>query len=123
MIHFLGINIDANKDLPHALSSVYGIGNSRINEICAYLGVSKKLKFYELNETQLSKMSRIIEQHYLIESELRKHQTYNLKRLLDVKSYRGLRHVNGLPVRGQRTHTNAKTQKSLSKRRNIKNVT
>ena len=120
MIHLFGINIDSNKKIPSALKSVYGIGDIRVNEVCSYMGINKKLKLNDLSEAQISKMCRYIEQNYLIESELRKNQNYDIKRLLDIKSYRGLRHASGLPLRGQRTHTNAKTQKMLSRGRGLK---
>nr|YP_007890565.1 ribosomal protein S13 [Histiona aroides]AGH24059.1 ribosomal protein S13 [Histiona aroides] len=123
MVHIFGITMNANKRLPYALRSIYGLGDKRVSDICSYMGISEKLKITDLSDAQISKMCRFIEQSYLIETELRKNQSYNLKRLLDIKSYRGLRHVHGLPVRGQRTHTNAKTQKALSKRRGIKNIT
>lgn len=123
MVHIFGITMNANKRLPYALRSIYGLGGKRVSDICSYMGISEKLKITDLSDAQISKMCRFIEQSYLIETELRKNQSYNLKRLLDIKSYRGLRHVHGLPVRGQRTHTNAKTQKALSKRRGIKNIT
>lgn len=123
MVHIFGITMNANKRLPYALQAVYGLGNKRVSDICSYMGISEKLRISDLSDAQISKMCRFIEQSYLIETELRKNQSYNLKRLLDIKSYRGLRHVHGLPVRGQRTHTNAKTQKALSKRRGIKNIT
>ncbi len=122
MIHIFGITMDPNKKIPYALKAIYGLGNKRVEEICAYMGINNKTKITTLNDGQISKMCRFIEQNYLIETELRKNISYNLKRLLDIKSYRGLRHVHGLPVNGQRTHTNAKTQKALSKRRGIKNI-
>lgn len=120
MIHLFGINIDSNKKIPSALKTVYGLGDQKVRELCSYMGLSKKLKLSDLNESQISKLCHYIEENFLIESELRKNQTYNIKRLLDIKSYRGLRHAHGLPVHGQRTHSNGKTQKSLSKRRGIK---
>nr|NP_044770.1 ribosomal protein S13 [Reclinomonas americana]AAD11885.1 ribosomal protein S13 [Reclinomonas americana] len=120
MIHLFGININSNKKIPFALKAIYGLGNKKVDELCSYMGLNPKLKMSDLNESQISKLCHYIEENFLIESELRKNQTYNIKRLLDIKSYRGLRHAYGLPVHGQRTHTNAKTQKSLSKRRNIK---
>jgi len=120
MIHIFGINIDSNQKIPFALKKIYGLGDKKVSELCSYMGMSKNLKLNDLNESQISKLCHYIEENFLIESELRKNQTYNIKRLLDIKSYRGLRHAHGLPVHGQRTHTNAKTQKSLSKRRGIK---
>ena len=120
MVHLFGVNIDANKRLPAALQMIYGISDRHVDAVCAFMGINKSLKLGDLTETQVSKMCRYIEQHYLIEGELRKNLNYNIKRLVDIKSYRGLRHVNGLPVRGQRTHTNAKTQKQLAKKRSIK---
>lgn len=120
MVHLFGINIDSNKKVPFALKSVYGLGDKHVQDVCAFLGINNKLLLSDLTEAQISKMCRYVEQHYLIEGELRKNLNYNIKRLLDIKSYRGIRHANGLPVRGQRTHANAKTQKALSKKRNIK---
>lgn len=122
MIHLFGKNIDSNYRISRSLSAVYGIGKHRINEICSYLGIQDSNKLHELSDAQISKMCRFVEQHYLVESELRKNQTYAIKRLLDIKSYRGMRHAFGLPLRGQRTHTNSRTQKALSKRRHVKTV-
>lgn len=120
MIHLFGVNIDSNKKIPFALRCVHGIGNARVDEICSHMGINSKNKLGDLSESQISKMCRYIEQKYLIEGELRKNQNNNIKRLLGIKSYRGLRHASGLPLRGQRTHTNAKTQKKLAKRRGIR---
>jgi small subunit ribosomal protein S13 len=120
MLHIFGVNIPSNKSTHIALTSIYGIGKQRALLICKSLGISHEYPINQLNEAMVYKLCRLIEQEYAIETELRKNQNFNIKRLLDIKSYRGLRHAYGLPVNGQRTHTNARTQKALAQKRGFK---
>ncbi len=105
-----GVDIPRNKRVEISLTYIFGIGRSTSNEILEKAGVDKDTKVKDLTEEQLGKIRTIVEE-YKIEGELRKEIRLNIKRLLDIKSYRGLRHRNGLPVRGQKTKTNARTRK------------
>lgn len=105
-----GVDIPRNKRVEISLTYIFGIGRSTSNEILEKAGVDKNIKVKDLTEEQVGKIRTIVEE-YKIEGELRKEIRLNIKRLLDIKSYRGLRHRNGLPVRGQKTKTNARTRK------------
>ena len=105
-----GVDIPRNKRVEISLTYIFGIGRSTSNEILEKAGVDKDIKVKDLTEEQVGKIRTIVEE-YKIEGELRKEIRLNIKRLLDIKSYRGLRHRNGLPVRGQKTKTNARTRK------------
>lgn len=120
MLYIFGVNIPNDKKVYIALTAIYGIGHKRALDICNMIGLNHNYKVNELTDSQISRMSKIIERNYLIESELRKNEDSNIKRLIQIGSYRGIRHVSGLPVRGQRTHTNAQTKRTLSRKYNIK---
>ena len=105
-----GVDIPRNKRVEISLTYIFGIGRSTSNEILEKAGIDKDIKVKDLTEEQVGKIRTIVEE-YKIEGELRKEIRLNIKRLLDIKSYRGLRHRNGLPVRGQKTKTNARTRK------------
>ncbi len=105
-----GVDIPRNKRVEISLTYIFGIGRSTSNEILEKVGVDKDTKVKDLTEEQIGKIRTVVEE-YKIEGELRKEIRLNIKRLLDIKSYRGLRHRNGLPVRGQKTKTNARTRK------------
>jgi len=107
----VGVDIPDNKHIEIALTYIYGIGRSSARKICEKAGVPFDRKTKELTEEQLVKIRDIIEDEYKIEGALRSEVTMNIKRLMDIGSYRGIRHRMGLPVRGQRTHTNARTRK------------
>jgi len=107
----VGVDIPDNKHIEIALTYIYGIGRSSARKICEKAGVPFDRKTKELTEEQLVKIRDIIEDEYKIEGALRSEVTMNIKRLMDIGAYRGLRHRMGLPVRGQRTHTNARTRK------------
>ena len=109
MARIAGVDIPRNKRVEISLTYIFGIGRSTSNEILEKAGVDKDIKVKDLTE-QVGKIRTIVEE-YKIEGELRKEIRLNIKRLLDIKSYRGLRHRNGLPVRGQKTKTNARTRK------------
>lgn len=105
-----GVDIPRNKRVEISLTYIYGIGKSTSNEILEKAKVNKDTKVKDLTEEEVGQIRTIVDE-YKIEGELRKEIRLNIKRLLDIKSYRGLRHRNGLPVRGQKTKTNARTRK------------
>jgi len=106
-----GVNIPTNKRVEIALSYIYGIGRTRAKEICIKLGVPLEKRVNELTEAEVMQIRETIDGDYVVEGDLRREIAMNIKRLMDLGSYRGLRHRRGLPVRGQRTHTNARTRK------------
>lgn len=120
MIYFLETKLPEIKSIQFAIRQIYGIGKFQSALICKKLGFSLNLKLLNLSQEQLLKILKLIEiSKLIITNDLRKLQTIGLKRLINIKCYRGLRKIKGLPTRGQRTHTNAKSQK---RNRNIKNV-
>ena len=116
MLYLYGANLPDNKKLRYALAAIHGIGYSTASKICDSLGVGNEFYVYQLTDSQISNICELIEKNYLIEGDLRKEIYLNITRLVNIGSYRGLRHTQGLPLRGQRTHTNGKTQKRLAKR-------
>ncbi|MBF8268388.1 MAG: 30S ribosomal protein S13 [Gammaproteobacteria bacterium] len=110
MARIAGINIPDNKHLHVALTYIYGIGKNRALEICTTTGLQPHIKVRELNEDQLDKIRSAIG-NFEVEGDLRREVSMNIKRLLDLGCYRGIRHRRGLPVRGQQTQTNARTRK------------
>ena len=110
MARIAGVNIPNHKHLEIALTSVYGIGRPRAQKICDAVGIAPTTKVQELDETQLDAIRGEIGK-YTVEGDLRRVVTMNIKRLMDLGTYRGIRHRRGLPVRGQRTKTNARTRK------------
>ena len=111
MARIVGVNIPTEKRVEIALRYIYGIGPARSAEICKGLGFADSLRAKDLTDEQVIEISRYIEQHFKVEGDVRREITMNIKRLQDLKTYRGLRHRNRLPVRGQRTQTNARTRK------------
>jgi len=105
-----GINLPVNKHVEIALTSIYGIGRLRAKKICDGAGVERMIKVRDLSETDAEKLRAEVAK-YEVEGDLRREVSMNIKRLMDLGSYRGLRHRRGLPVRGQRTSTNARTRK------------
>jgi small subunit ribosomal protein S13 len=105
-----GINIPLNKHVVIALTSIYGIGNSRARKICAEAGVAPHTPVKDLAEPEVANIRTVIAK-YTVEGDLRREVSMNIKRLMDLGSYRGIRHRRGLPLRGQRTRTNARTRK------------
>jgi len=93
------------------LTYIYGIGRSQSNNILRAAAVNPDTKIRELNDEEVNKIRKVIEEQYRVEGDLRKEISFNIKRLMEIGSYRGLRHRRGLPVHGQRTHTNARTRK------------
>lgn len=120
MVYIFGVTLPNSKKVRYALSSIYGINKNSAQEICDAIGISEQCRIGQLNDFQVSRICKIIEQNYLFESDLKKEITYNIKRLAEIGCYRGYRHSYGLPVRGQRTHTNGKTQKQLSRKFKLK---
>lgn len=110
MARIAGVNIPNNKHLDIALTSIYGLGRPRAQKICAAAGVAKETQVKDLSETELEKIRSEIG-NYTVEGDLRRTVTMNIKRLMDLGTYRGIRHRRGLPVNGQRTKTNARTRK------------
>ena len=110
MARIAGINIPVNKHAVIALQAIYGIGPTRAQRICATAGVAETLKIRDLSEAQVDAMRAEVAK-YSVEGDLRREVSMSIKRLMDLGCYRGLRHRRGLPVRGQRTRTNARTRK------------
>ena len=112
MARIAGVNIPREKHLGIALTYIYGIGNTTARGICKKLKINPGLRVSEVEDDILTKIRLLIESDYqLLEGDLRRKVASNIKRLTDVGCYRGIRHIKKLPVRGQRTHTNAKTRK------------
>ncbi len=113
-IRIAGINIPDQKHAVIALTSIYGIGRPTALDICAKTGISEAVKISKLSEKQIEELREQVAQ-YTVEGDLRREVDLNIKRLMDIGTYRGLRHRRGLPVRGQRTKTNARTRKGPRK--------
>ncbi len=111
MARIAGIDLPANKRMEIGLTYIYGIGKSRSNEILKKAGIDKNIKVKDLTEENTTKLRQIVEKDYRVEGELRSAIAINIKRLVDINSYRGSRHQRRLPVRGQRTKTNARSRK------------
>jgi small subunit ribosomal protein S13 len=106
-----GIDLPKSKRIEIALTYIYGIARSSSQKILAKAGVDRNTKSDQLTEDEITRIRRIIDSEYKVEGDLRAEISMNIKRLMDLGCYRGLRHRRGLPVRGQRTHTNARTRK------------
>ncbi|HEY5550804.1 MAG TPA: 30S ribosomal protein S13 [Opitutaceae bacterium] len=116
MPRLLGVEIPAKKKVPYALRYINGVGPARADAIVAAAGIDPNMRASDLSEEQLNKiMSYIAEQKWVVEGDLRREITSNIRRLQAINSYRGIRHRRGLPVRGQRTCTNARTRKGARK--------
>ena len=111
MARIAGVDLPPNKRVEIALTYIYGIGRSQSKVILSGAGVSFETKVRDLNDDEINKIRKLIEEQQTVEGDLRKDISFNIKRLMEIGSYRGLRHRRGLPVRGQRTHTNARTRK------------
>jgi len=106
-----GINIPTGKRVEIALTYIHGIGRTSALKICADVGIATERRVNELTDDEVSRIRDIIDRDYQVEGELRREVAMNIKRMMDLGCYRGLRHRRKLPVRGQRTHTNARTRK------------
>ena len=110
-----GIDIPVNKQAWVSLQYIYGIGPNNSQKILAQAGIAPETKVKDLTEAEVNKLREIIDKQYQVEGELRKEINFNIKRLTEIGSYRGLRHRHGLPTRGQRTRTNARTKRGQRK--------
>jgi small subunit ribosomal protein S13 len=117
LVRISGIDVPNDKHISIALTYIFGIGRSRAEAILKNLNISNSIKAKDLSEDEIVKIREYIENNFTIEGDLRREISQNIKRLIEVNSYRGIRHKRGLPVRGQRTHTNARTRKG--KRRSV----
>ena len=111
MARLAGVDLPAKKRAEIGLTYIYGIGRTRSNSLCHRAGVNPNTKVADLTEDEINRIRQILEAEGAVEGDLRKEISMNIKRLIEMGSYRGLRHRRGLPVRGQRTHTNARTRK------------
>ncbi len=114
MARIAGINIPVNKHADIALTSIYGIGRTRAQTICAATGIKPETKIKDLAENEIEALRSEVAK-YTVEGDLRREVSMNIKRLMDLGCYRGIRHRRGLPLRGQRTRTNARTRKGPRK--------
>ena len=115
MARISGVNIPSGKRIQIALTYIFGIGNTRAKKICEEAKLDPSKRVNSLTEQELTSIRDLIDKDYTVEGDLRRDNAVNLKRLVDLGCYRGLRHRKGLPVRGQRTHTNARTRKGKSR--------
>ena len=115
MARIAGVNIPTNKRVVIALQYIHGIGKAKAMEIVAKANIPEDRRVNDLSDAQVLQIREAIDRDYMVEGDLRREAAMNIKRLMDLGCYRGLRHRRGLPVRGQRTHTNARTRKGPAK--------
>lgn len=115
MARIAGVNIPSTKPVQIALTYVYGIGRTRAREICDKAGLPEGRRVNDMTDGELARVREIVDREYRVEGDLRRDVAMSVKRLMDLGCYRGLRHRRGLPVRGQRTHTNARTRKGKAR--------
>ncbi len=115
MARLSGVDLPRNKRMEIALTYIYGIGKTRAKEICSNVGIPSELRTDSLTDEQAAKIRAYIEANFKVEGDLRRETGLSIKRLMDVNCYRGIRHRKGLPVRGQRTRSNARTRKGPRK--------
>ena len=115
MARIAGVNIPTNKRVIIALTYIHGIGRTTAVQIADKLGIPHSARVQDLTDEEVLRIRETIDSDHQVEGDLRRNTAMNIKRLMDLRSYRGLRHRNGLPVRGQRTHTNARTRKGKAK--------
>ena len=115
MARIAGVDLPREKRVEIGLTYIYGIGRAKSNEILAKTGVSADTRVRDLTDDEISKLREVIDKEYKVEGDLRREVALNIKRLIEIGCYRGRRHRMGLPVRGQRTKTNARTRKGPSK--------
>ena len=111
MARIAGVNIPTNKRVLISLRYIYGIGPVKAQEICTTLNIPEDRRVNQLSDDEILRIRELIDRDFRVEGDLRRETAMNIKRLVDLGCYRGLRHRKGLPVRGQRTHTNARTRK------------
>jgi len=115
MPRVIGIDIPDNKRLEISLTYIYGIGRKLSNQIIAKLGLDPNMRAHKMTEDDVARLNTLLQSQYLVEGDLRRQVQNNIKRLISIHSYRGMRHRMGLPVRGQRTRTNSRTRKGKRK--------
>ena len=115
MARIAGVDIPNNKRVEIALTYIYGIGRKSANDILAQTGINPDTRAKDLTEEDVAKLRDVIENQYTVEGDLRRDVALNIKRMVEINCYRGIRHRKGLPVRGQRTKTNARTRKGPAK--------
>lgn len=115
MARIAGVNIPTQKRVEISLRYIHGIGPHKAREICEKVGIAQERRVNQLTDDEVVRIREAIDQDYLVEGDLRREVAMNIKRLMDLGCYRGLRHRKGLPVHGQRTHTNARTRKGPAK--------
>lgn len=115
MARIAGVNIPTGKRVPIALTYIAGIGSTKAEEICEAIGIERARRVNDLSDAEVLKVREYIDEHLQVEGDLRRETQMNIKRLMDLGCYRGLRHRRNLPVRGQRTSTNARTRKGPAK--------
>lgn len=115
MARIAGVNIPTGKRVVISLTYIHGIGNTKARDICSVVGIPAEKRVNELTDDEVIRIRETIDRDYQVEGDLRREIAMNIKRLMDLGCYRGLRHRRGLPVRGQRTHTNARTRKGPAK--------
>ena len=115
MARIAGVNIPTQKRVVIALQYIHGIGPKLAKDICGKVGIPAERRVSQLTDAEVLQIRETIDRDYMVEGDLRREVITNIKRLMDLGSYRGLRHRKGLPVRGQRTHTNARTRKGPAK--------
>ncbi|MBO6561744.1 MULTISPECIES: 30S ribosomal protein S13 [Nisaea] len=115
MARIAGVNIPTQKRVEIALTYIHGIGRTTSTKICESVGIPRERRVHELTEDEVARLREVIDRDQVVEGDLRRKVAMDIKRLMDLGCYRGLRHRKGLPVRGQRTHTNARTRKGPAK--------
>ncbi len=115
MARIAGVNIPSNKRVEVALTYIHGIGDTFAKKICSKVNIPTERRVSQLTESEIIQIREVIDHDYVVEGDLRREVAMNIKRLMDLGCYRGVRHRRGLPVHGQRTHTNARTRKGPAK--------
>ena len=115
MARIAGVNIPTQKRVEIALTYIFGIGRTSAKNICTKVGIPTERRVHELTDDEVAQVRNAVDNEYQVEGDLRREISMNIKRLMDISAYRGLRHRRGLPVHGQRTHTNARTRKGPKK--------
>ncbi len=115
MARIAGVDLPRDKRVEIGLTYIFGVGHSRAVDVCLSLGIDLDTKVRDLSDEEVRKVRQFIEANYRVEGDLRREVTQNIKRKVEIGSYQGIRHRRGLPVRGQRTHTNARTRKGPRK--------
>ena len=115
MARIAGVNIPTQKRVHISLTYIHGIGRKSAEDICDRLSIPRERRVNQMTEDEIVRVREVIDNDYAVEGDLRRERAMNIKRLMDMACYRGLRHRKGLPVRGQRTHTNARTRKGPAK--------